>query len=83
MIMLFDDAVLLAVEGAYEQLFAVGPSEGFSEVISHPHAEVIVSKVCADVRGIRKDMLVKNCRFGGMNDFQAHVALEDTKAVNL
>ena len=82
MIMLFDDAVLLAVEGAYEKLFTVGPSEGFSEVFSHRNAEVVVSKCCADARRIREDMLIKHCRFGSMNDFHAHVALDDTKPVS-
>ena len=82
MIMLFDDSVLVAVEGAYERFFPVGPTEGFSVVFSHPDAEVVVSKCCADARGITLDMLVNNCRFGDMNDYHAHVALEDTKTVN-
>ena len=82
MIMLFDDAVLLAVKGAYDKLFPVGPTEGFSAVLSNPNAEVVVSKCCADARNISKGMLIETCRFGGMNDFHAHAALEDTKVLS-
>ena len=82
MIMLFNDSVMVAVEGTYEKMIPVGPTGRFSEVFLHPNAEVVVSRCCADVRGITADMLVKNCRFGGMNDFHAHVALDDCKAVS-
>jgi len=81
MIMLFNDSVTVAVEGTYQMLVPVGPTERFAEVFSHPRAEIIVSKSSADVRGITADMLVMNCRFGGMNDFHAHVALDDCRAV--
>ena len=82
MIMLFNDSVIVAVEGTYEGMIPVGPTERFAEVFAHPNAEIVVSKSCADARGITADMLVKNCRFGGMNDFHAHVALDDCKAVS-
>ncbi len=81
-IMLFNDSVMVAVAGTYERMIPVGPTGRFSEVFSHANAEIVVSKCCADARGITVDMLVKNCRFGGMNDFHAHVALDDCKAVS-
>jgi len=81
MIMLFHDAVMVAVEGTHEQMMPVGPPPRFAEVFAHPKAEIIVCKPCAEVRGITKDMLVANCRLNGMNDFHAHVALENCKTV--
>ena len=81
-IMLFGDAVTLAVEETFEQVTFLAPKEGYSAVFLHPNAEIIVSKRCAEARGITADMLVRNCRFGGMNDLHAHVALEDTKVVS-
>ena len=81
-IMLFNDSVMVAVEGTYERMIPVGPTGRFSEVFAHASAEIVVSKCCADARGITADMLVENCRFGGMNDFHAHIALDDCKAVS-
>ena len=81
MIMLFHDSVMIAVEEAYEQMIPVGPPARFAEVFGNPKAEVIVCKPCAEVRGITEDMLVANCRLGGINDFHAHVALDNCKAV--
>jgi sulfur relay (sulfurtransferase) complex TusBCD TusD component (DsrE family) len=81
LIMLFGDSIMLAEEETYAKMVLVGQTDRFSEVFTHPNAEVVVSKCCAEARGITPDMLVQNCRFGGMNDFHAHVALEDTKAI--
>ena len=81
MIMLFHDAVNIAVKGAHEMMMPVGPAQCFEDVFDNPKAEVIVFKPCADVRGITRDMLVPNCRFGTMNDYNAHVFLSNCKAV--
>jgi tRNA 2-thiouridine synthesizing protein D len=81
MIMLFHDAVTIAVEGAHEKIVPVGPPPRFEEVFSHAGAEVIVCKPCAEARGIGEGSLVANSRFGGMNDYHAHVKREDGKAV--
>ncbi len=81
MIMLFHDAVSIAVEGAHEQMVPFGPPPRFSEVFSHDDAEVIVCKPCAEARGITEGMLVESCRLGGMNDYHAHVSREGCKAV--
>ena len=81
MIMLFHDAVMVAVDGAHEKMMPVGPPARFAEVFASPKAEVVVCKPCADARGITEDTLVANCQFGGMNDFHAHVSLDNCKAV--
>ncbi len=81
MIMLFHDAVFAAVEGTHETLVPVGVTERYLDVFSHRNAEVVVCKSCAMARGITANMLVANCRLGGMNDFHAHVALDGCKAV--
>lgn len=82
MIMLFHDAVTVAVEGAHEKMIPFGPPPKFKEVFDNPNAEVIVCKPCAEVRGISEDQLVKTSRMGGMGDFYAAVAREDSKAVS-
>ena len=81
MIMLFHDAVTIAVEGAYQKMVPFGPPQKFEEVFSNTNAEIIVCKPCAEVRGITGDMLVKNCRIGGMNDFHEHASRADARAV--
>ena len=81
MIMLFHDSVSIAVEGTYETMSPVGPPAKFAEVFAHPGAEIIVCKPCAAARGIREDMLVAGCAFGGMDDYRAHVAQDGAKAV--
>jgi len=80
-IMLFHDAVTVAVPGAYEQMVPFGPGPRFAEVLAHDNAEVIVCKPCAEVRGIGDSDLIDNCRMGGMDDFYKQVARADCKAV--
>lgn len=81
MIMLFHDAVTVAVDGAADKLIPFGPPPKFREVLEHPNAKVMVCKPCAEVRGITGDMLHANCSMGGMGDFHAEVSREDCKAV--
>ena len=81
-IMLFHDAVTIAVEGACEKMVPFGPPQRFEEVFSNPNAEVIVCKPCAEVRGITDSMLVSSCRTGGMNDFYKSASREDSKVVS-
>lgn len=81
MLMLFHDAVGIAVKGASEKMVPFGPPPRFDEVFSHAGAEIIVCKPCADARGITEDMLVPNCRLGGMNDYHAHVSRDNCKPV--
>ena len=81
MIMLFHDAVTIAVKGAYEKLVPFGPPPRFTEVFSHPNAIIFVCKPCAEVRGIVADMLIAKCSMGGMNDFHQHASRADAKVV--
>ena len=81
MIMLFHDAVTIAVAGAYPKMVPFGPPQRFEEVFAHPKAEIIVCKPCAEARGISPAMLIKKCSIGGMNDFHIHAARPDCKTV--
>lgn len=82
MMMLFHDAVTVALEGAHPQMVPFGPPARFAEVFSHPNAEVFACKPCAELRGITADRLVKNVKLGGMNDFHAHASRTDAKVIN-
>lgn len=82
MIMLFHDAVTIGVKGAHEKMVPVGPPQRFEEVLANPNAEVIVCKPCLDARGLTDDMLLSECKTGGMNDYHSHVSRTDCKAVS-
>lgn len=81
MIMLFHDAVTIAVRGAHEKMIPFGPPPRFAEVFAHPRAQVLVCKPCAEARGITAEMLLEKCKFGGMNDFYVHAARPETRTV--
>jgi len=81
MIMLFHDAVTVAVGEASSKMVPVGPPQRFEEVFGHENAEVVVCKPCAEARCITEEMLRGNCRFGGMNDYHAHLQKSDCKPV--
>jgi tRNA 2-thiouridine synthesizing protein D len=82
MIMLFHDAVTIALDGAHQKMIPFGPPSKFEEIFSNPNAKVIVCKPCAEVRGISEEMLVKNSVFGGMNDLHQHASRPDAKTIN-
>jgi len=81
MIMLFHDAVSIAVEVSHQKMVPVGPPAKFAEVISNPRAKVLVCKPCAEARGIRDHMLISSCKLGGMNDFHKEVSGDGSKSV--
>ena len=81
MIMLFHDAVGVAVQGAHEKIVPVGPPPRYAEVLAHPNARILVCKPCAEVRGLRADMLAAGCTMAGMNDFHQEAARPDSKVV--
>lgn len=81
MIMLFHDAVTIAVENAHEKMVPFGPPPKFKEVLNHPNAKILVCKPCAEARGITEDGLIENCSMGGMGDFYADVSREDCKPI--
>jgi tRNA 2-thiouridine synthesizing protein D len=82
MIMLFHDAVTIAVKGSHEKMLPVGPPPRFAEVFANADAEVIVCKPCAEARGIAEADLVPRVRLGGMNDFHAHASRDACKVVS-
>src|SRR4029453_16316281 len=51
-LMLFHDAVLMAVEGAGAKLVPVGPPNRYEEVASHPKATLMACRPCVEVRGL-------------------------------
>ena len=81
MIMLFHDAVTIAIKGAYENMVPFGPPQRFTEVFSHPNAMIFACKPCAEVRGIGADMLITKCSMGAMNDFYQHASRVDAKVL--
>lgn len=80
-IMLFHDAVSIAVPGTHERMVPCGPPAKYAEVFDHPDAEVIVCKPCAEVRGINAEDLIEASRMGGMGDFYQQAARNDCKPV--
>jgi len=82
MMMLFHDAVTIAVDGAHQKLVPFGPPPRFDEVFSNTDAEIIVCKPCAEARGISENMLLADCKIGGMNDYHAHVSRVDCKTIS-
>jgi len=81
MIMLFHDAITVAVKGSHEKLVPVGPPARFAEVLAHPNAKVLVCKPCAEVRGIGESALVENTAMAGMNDFHRDAARPDSRVI--
>ena len=82
MIMLFHDAVTVALDGAHQKMSPFGPPAKFAEIFSSPNAKVLVCKPCAETRAIKEDMLVENASFGGMNDLHQHVSRPDAKFIS-
>ena len=81
-LMLFHDAVFVAVEGAGAKLVPVGPPNRYEEIASHPNATLIVCKPCVDARGLSAPVLDKRIKLGGMNEFHAAAKQLDTRVVN-
>jgi tRNA 2-thiouridine synthesizing protein D len=79
-IMLFHDAVLMAVEGAGAKLVPVGPPNRYEEVASHPNVTLWACKPCVEARGLTT--LDKRVKLGGMNEFHAAAKLPDTRVVS-
>jgi tRNA 2-thiouridine synthesizing protein D len=80
-LMLFHDAVLLAVEGAGAKLVPVGPPNRYEEVASHGAAKLWACKPCVDARGLAAASLDKRIKLGGMNEFHAACKEPDTRVV--
>ena len=81
-LMLFHDAVLLAVDGAGQKLVPVGPPNRYEEIANHKNVELWVCRPCVDARGLPTPALDKRAKLGGMNDFHAALARPDAKGIS-
>lgn len=80
-LMLFHDAVLVAVEGAGAKLVPVGPPNRYEEVVGHAGAALWACKPCVDARGLAPASLDKRIKLGGMNEFHAAAKESETRVV--
>ena len=81
-LMLFHDAVYLAVEGAGAKLVPVAPPNRYEEVASHPKVTLLACKPCVEVRGLAAAALDKRIKLGGMNEFHAAATEPDTRLIS-
>ena len=81
-LMLFHDAVLMALEGAGAKLVPVGPPNRYEEIASHPSVTLMACKPCVDARGLGASVLDKRVKLAGMNEFHAAAKQQDTRVVN-
>jgi len=80
-LMLFHDAVHMAVEGAGAKLVPVGPPNRYEEVVSHPNVALWACKPCIEVRGLTPPLLDRRVKLGGMNEFHAAAKRQDAKVI--
>ena len=80
-LMLFHDAVLLAVEGMGAKLVPVGPPNRYEDVAGHGGVKLWACKPCVDARGLAATSLDKRVKLGGMNEFHAAAKEPDTRVV--
>jgi predicted peroxiredoxin len=81
-LMLFHDAVLMAVEGAGQKLVPVGPPNRYEEIANNPGVQLWACRPCVEARGLGSASLDKRAKLGGMNDFYAALAKPDAKAIS-
>jgi sulfur relay (sulfurtransferase) complex TusBCD TusD component (DsrE family) len=81
-LMLFHDAVLMAVEGAGGKLVPVGPPNRYEEVTAHPNVTLWACRPCIDARGLDPSSLDRRVRLGGMNDFHAAAKQPDARMIS-
>ena len=82
MMMLFHDAVTIAVDGIHQKMIPFGPPAKFTEVFSNVNAKVLVCMPCAEVRSISEDMLINSASFGGMSDLHQNISRADAKFIS-
>ena len=76
-LMLFHDAVLMAVEGIGKTLVPVGPPNRYEEIAGNANVTLWACK-----RGLVASSLDRRVKLGGMNDFHAAAKSPDAKAVS-
>ncbi|MBF95677.1 MAG: hypothetical protein CFH34_01365 [Alphaproteobacteria bacterium MarineAlpha9_Bin4] len=81
-IMLFHDAVHLALKGFAKNIIPVGPPNRFEEFINDNNASLLICKPCAEIRNIFEKDCLEKVIFGGMNDFHKACSLADTRVIS-
>ncbi len=81
-LMLFHDAVLMAVDGVGKTLVPVGPPNRYEEIASHQKVMLLACKPCVEARGLAAASLDRRVRLAGMNDFYAAAKAADARLVN-
>ena len=81
-LMLFADAVFVAIEGAGAKLTPVGPPNRYEEIAGHPNVTLMACKPCFEARGLNASVLDKRVRLAGMNEFHAAAKESDPRVVN-
>ena len=81
-LMLFHDAVYMAVEGAGAKLVPVGPPNRYEEIAAHPNVTLMACKPCFEARGLASSALDKRVRLVGMNEFHVSAKQPDSRVVN-
>jgi tRNA 2-thiouridine synthesizing protein D len=80
-LMLFHDAVLLAVDGAGAKLVPVGPPNRYEEVAGHANVTLWACRPCVEARGLAAATLDRRVKLGGMNEFHAAARAPDTRVI--
>ena len=81
-LMLFHDAVLMAVDGVGKTLVPVGPPNRYEEIAGHAKVTLWACRPCVEARGLPAASLYRRVKLGGMNDFHAAAKGPDTKVVS-
>jgi tRNA 2-thiouridine synthesizing protein D len=81
-LMLFHDAVYIAVEGAGAKLVPVGPPNRYEEVAARAKATLWACKPCVEVRGLAGAVLDRRIKLGGMNEFHAAAKGADARVIS-
>src|SRR5262245_54466842 len=81
-LMLFHNAVYMAVEGAGMKLVPVGPPNRYEQVAAHSKAKLWACKPCVEVRGLAGAPLDRRITLGGMDEFHAAAKGADSQTIN-
>ncbi len=81
-LMLFHDAVLMAVDGVGKTLVPVGPPNRYEEITGNSKVTLRACKPCVESRGLAATSLDRRVKLGGMNDFHPAAKAPDAKVVS-
>ena len=81
-LMLFHDAVYMAVKEAGAKLVPVGPPNRFEDVAAHPKVTLWACRPCVDARGLAAESLDERVKLGGMNEFHVAASAPETRVIS-